>query len=90
MIKLVDKKMGAMITDKSTTLMNDIMTTVDQKMQKMMKTIEAKFNGLETSVLNKMREGDDKLGDRIDDVLKQLKKIYDEVTLEMSELILQW
>ncbi len=45
--KQVDKKMGGMITDKATSLMADVMTSVDAKQQKMMKTIEAKFNSVE-------------------------------------------
>mmetsp|Transcript_11374 Transcript_11374/g.27774 ORF Transcript_11374/g.27774 Transcript_11374/m.27774 type:complete len:594 (-) Transcript_11374:870-2651(-) len=85
-LKLVDKKMGGMITEKATSLMSDVMTSVDAKQQKMMKTIEAKFNSTEKAIGIKIKEGDDKLGDRVDDTNRELAATRSDLAKNVAEL----
>ncbi|CAD7965873.1 unnamed protein product [Amoebophrya sp. A25] len=85
-LKLVDKKMGGMITDKATSLMADVMTSVDAKQQKMMKTIEAKFNSVEKAISIKIKEGDDKLGDRLDDTNHELNLTKQDLARNVTDL----
>lgn len=73
-LKLVDKKIGAMVTEKGASLLSDVMTSVDAKQLTMMKTIEAKFNTLEASIMGKCVIMTDKLGDRIDDTNKNMRE----------------